>query len=170
MLMSVAPPAGAARPREGATHVRGTSLKKRLKKRHTRVSRGVSRLSKCVRTRHTSTRASTRHHGHVSTRASTRHHGHDMNMTCTCGTTDPSAEQADVASPLQLSECIIQIPGAKKYRLEGTRRRPDNIGQIPMEKMLSPVLCVAPRTTSNCRASASPRARLPFLSTNGKNL
>ena len=28
----------------------------------------------------------------------------------------------------------------KEYRLEGPRRRPDNIGQIPMEKMLSPVL------------------------------
>ena len=32
---------------------------------------------------------------------------------------DPSAEQADVASPLQISECRIQIPGAKIYRLEG---------------------------------------------------
>ena len=53
---------------------------------------------------------------------------------------DLSAEQADVASPLQMSECRIQIPGTKKYRLEGPRRRPDNIGQIPMEKMLSPVL------------------------------
>ena len=28
----------------------------------------------------------------------------------------------------------------KEYRLEGPRRRPDNIGQSPMEKMLSPVL------------------------------
>ena len=53
---------------------------------------------------------------------------------------DLSAEQADVASPLHISECRIQIPGTKKYRLEGPRRRPDNIGQIPMEKMLSPVL------------------------------
>ena len=53
---------------------------------------------------------------------------------------DPSSEQADEASPLQMSECRIQIPGTKKYRLEGPRRRPDNIGQIPMEKMLSPVL------------------------------
>ena len=53
---------------------------------------------------------------------------------------DPSAEQAHVASPRQISECIIQIQGAKKYRLEGPRRRPDHIGQVPMEKMLSPVL------------------------------
>ena len=53
---------------------------------------------------------------------------------------DPSAEQADVASPLQMSECRIQIPGAKKYRFEGPRRKPDNIGQIPIKNLLSPVL------------------------------
>ena len=63
---------------------------------------------------------------------------------------DLSAEQADVASPLQMSECRIQIPGTKKYLLEGPRRRPDNIGQIPMEKMLSPVLRTkSPRTLGN---------------------
>ena len=53
---------------------------------------------------------------------------------------DPSAKQADVASPLQMSECRIQIPGAKKYRFEGPRRKPDNIGQIPIKNLLSPVL------------------------------
>ena len=53
---------------------------------------------------------------------------------------DPSAEQADVASPLQMSECRIQIPGAKKYRFEGPRRKPDNIGQIRIKNLLSPVL------------------------------
>ena len=53
---------------------------------------------------------------------------------------DPSSEQADEASPLQMSECRIQIPGTKKYRLEGPRRRPDNIGQISKENLLSPVL------------------------------
>ena len=43
-------------------------------------------------------------------------------------------------SRCHISECRIQIPYTKEYRLEGPRRRPDNIGQIPMEKMLSPVL------------------------------
>ena len=57
---------------------------------------------------------------------------------------DPSSEQADEASPLQMSECRIQIPGTKKYRLEGPRRRPDNIGQISKENLLSPVLTVWP--------------------------
>ena len=34
-----------------------------------------------------------------------------------------------------MSECRIQIPGTKKYRLEGPRRRPDNIGQISKENL-----------------------------------
>ena len=51
-----------------------------------------------------------------------------------------------MASPLQMSECRIQIPGAKKYRFEGPRRKPDNIGQIPIKNLLSPVL----RETNEC--------------------
>ena len=63
---------------------------------------------------------------------------------------DPSAEQADVASPLQMSECRIQIPCAKKYRFEGPRRKPDNIGQIPIKNLLSPVLS---RSRATCLPS-----------------
>ena len=73
---------------------------------------------------------------------------------------DPSAEQADVASRLQVSECRIQIPGAKIYRLEGPRRRPDNIGHIPMENLLSPVLGGSGAQAQRPRAqqAAAPRA------------
>ena len=64
-----------------------------------------------------------------------------------------------MASPLQLSECIIQIPGAKKYRLKGTRRRPDNIGQIPIENLLSPVLPAGGRGGRSGACARRPRAR-----------
>ena len=39
---------------------------------------------------------------------------------------DPSAEQADVASPLQMSECRIQMPGAKIPRSIGLRALGEN--------------------------------------------
>ena len=79
---------------------------------------------------------------------------------------DPSSEQADEASPLQMSECRIQIPGTKKYRLEGPRRRPDNIGQISKENLLSPVLgqcsVSSPFVAALRRGFASHRIR-PFV-------
>ena len=102
---------------------------------------------------------------------------------CRFQISDPRAEQADVVYPLQISdfrfqtpeclprmrvcqnsrchisECRIQIPYTKEYRLEGPRRRPDNIGQIPMEKMLSPVLPMQAPHSLRMRPAASTRTR-----------